>query len=310
MENLAPIVLFAYRRPEHLRATLHGLAQCKESAASKVIVFCDGPKTAEDRDKVAATRQVAKELLGSRAEYHFRESNAGLAASIIEGVTEVTRRYGRAIVLEDDLELSPDFLAYMNAALDRYGDESKVMQISGQLFHTPELDGRDMALFLPFTTSWGWGTWRRAWDKFDPRALGWEQLKRDGSLRHRFNLDGSYDFSTMLQRQMAGLGDSWAIRWYWSVFQNGGIVCFPPASLVRNIGLDGSGTHGWGSLRRFKRETKAVRLGKITLPDQVSVDERDFNWVKQAMWRQNGGHVGAVIDTIRRQLFVVTGRHM
>jgi Glycosyl transferase family 2 len=310
MEDFAPIVIFAYRRPEHLRATLDSLARCKEFASSKIVVFCDGAKTAEDRDAVDATRRVAQAQLGARAEYRFRETNAGLATSIIEGVTEATRRFGRAIVLEDDLQLSANFLAYMNSALKRYEDEPRVLQISGQLFNTPEFHERDTAIFLPFTTSWGWGTWRRAWEMFDPSARDWEQLKRDRALRHRFNLDGSYDYSTMLQRQMSGLGDSWAIRWYWSVFRNDGIVCFPPVSLVQNTGLDGSGTHGRGSLRKFKSEAAPARIGGISLPGRAEVKESDFELVKKAIWRQNGGYLGSAVDMVRRRLFALTGKHM
>ena len=311
MSVLAPVVIFAYKRPEHLKSTLDSLKRCEGFADSKIIMFGDGPKMQNDRDAVEAARRVAQAQLGPQAEYHFRENNAGLAASIISGVSDVTRRFGRAIVLEDDLELSPNFLGYMNSALDRYAGEAKVYQISGQLFDTPEFFGRRAALFLPFTTSWGWGTWHRAWDRFDPLAGGWEQLKRDRTLRSRFNLGGCYDFSTMLERQMRGLGDSWAIRWYWSVFRDDGLVCFPPTSLVRNTGLDGSGTHGRGLLRRFRSQQGDLgQMGLIELPDQIIVREQDFDLVKKAIWRQNGGHVGSVIDILRRGLFMLTGRHM
>jgi hypothetical protein len=311
MSGLAPIVVFAYKRPEHLRRTLDSLKRCEAFADSKIIVFGDGPKTQNDRNAVDAARRIAQAQLGPQAEYHFRDQNAGLAASIISGVSEVTRRFGRAIVLEDDLEFSANFLAYMNYALDRYADEAKVYQISGQLFDTPELCDRHAALFLPFTTSWGWGTWRRAWDRFDPLAGGWEQLKNDRTLRSQFNLGGCYDFSTMLERQMTGLGDSWAIRWYWSVFRDDGLVCFPPTSLVRNTGLDGSGTHGRGLLRRFRSQQSGLhQISLIELPDQIIVREQDFELVKKAIWRQNGGRVGSVIDILRRSLFMLTGRHM
>lgn len=310
MADLAPIVIFIYRRPAHLRKTLDSLARCVGFEHSKIIVFGDGPKTPADRDAVAATRRMAETLLGSHAEYHFRDSNAGLANSIIGGVSLVTRRFGSAIVLEDDLELSPSFIDYMNAALNRYALEERVFQVSGQLFATPQFAARDTALFLPFTTSWGWGTWHRAWQRFDPAAHGWQQLQRDRALRKRFNLDGGYDFSTMLERQMAGLGDSWAIRWYWSVFRNDGMVCFPPVSLVRNTGMDGSGTHGRGLLRRFKTEERPPPTLRIELPDQISVQQQDFNFVKQAMWQHNGGHMGSIIDSLRRRLFLLTGKHM
>jgi len=310
MSDLAPIVVFAYRRPAHLQSTLQSLMACEGFGESKVIVFGDGPKSEDDRNPVDATRRTAQLLLGSRAEYHFRETNAGLAASIIGGVTEVTRRFGRAIVLEDDLQIAPNFLVYMNAALDRYENDENVYQISGQLVDTPEFIGRDAALFLPYTTSWGWATWNRAWMRFDPLARGWEQLRTDRAVRRRFNLRGSYDYSTMLQRQMTGLIDSWAIRWYWSVFRNDGLVCFPPTSLARNTGLDGSGTHGRGTLRRFRKQGNARHIGSINLPDRIAVEEQDFNCVTRAIWHQNGGYLGAATDSLRRRLFMLTGRHM
>lgn len=310
MPNLAPIAVFAYKRPEHLRCTLDSLKRCDGFVSSKIIVFGDGPKTQSDHDAVEATRRIAQAQLGSKAEYHFRDKNAGLAASIIDGVTEVTQRFGRAIVLEDDLDLSANFLSYVNAGLDRYERDTNVFQISAQVFDTPELRNRNEALFLPFTTSWGWGTWQRAWGRFDPSADGWQRLRTDRALRRRFNLDGSYDFSTMLERQMAGFGDSWAIRWYWSVFRNDGVACFPPVSLVRNTGLDGSGTHGRGLLRRFKNQGNSRQIGSIELPDRVSVKEGDFQFVKKAIWRQNGGRTGAAIDMLRRRLFILTGKHM
>jgi len=310
MSDLAPIAVFAYRRPEHLQSTLESLMACEGFGNSKVIVFGDGPKTENDRIPVDATRRTARTMLGSRAEYHFRETNAGLAASIIGGVTDVTRRFPRVIVLEDDLQLSPNFLVYMNAALCKYENNDNVYQISGQLVDTPEFLGRDAALFLPYTTSWGWGTWRRAWMRFDPCARGWEQLKTDRAARERFNLHGSYDYSTMLQRQMVGLLDSWAIRWYWSVFRNDGLVCFPPTALVRNTGLDGSGTHGRGILRRSGNQGDARHIGVINLPDRIAVEDQNLKWVRKAIWRQNGGYLGAATDILRRRLFMLTGRHM
>jgi hypothetical protein len=93
------------------------------------------------------------------------------------------------------------------------------------------------------TTSWGWGTWARAWQHFDPESLGFARLKGDANLRKRFNLDGAYDYFSMLEAQIAGRVDSWAVRWYLSVFMRGGSTLFPVKTLVENCGFDGSGTH-------------------------------------------------------------------
>ena len=145
-------------------------------------------------------------------------------------------------MLEDDLETSPDFLCYMNGALDKYRDEAKVMQISGHMFDV-KIKAENDAIFLSFVTSWGWATWKRAWDCFDPSMADYAQIKNNSKLMHKFNLEGAYDYFKMLQSQLHGRIDSWAIRWYLSVFMQNGLILYPSKSFVRNIGFDGSGTH-------------------------------------------------------------------
>ena len=240
---LAPIALFIYRRPEHTRRTLQTLLSCPELASSALHIYCDGAKTPDAIKSVQAARRVARELAPASTVFIERERNQGLARSIIEGTTDLTNRFGKVIVVEDDLEVSPSFLQFMNEALDRYALDETVMQVAGYQFPlVPPLNER--SLFLGFPTSWGWGTWARAWKHFDPQALGYQAMKEDPAARRRFDLDGSYPYFAMLERQLRGEIDSWAIRWHLSVFLRQGLVLYPGRSLIRNTGFDGSGTHG------------------------------------------------------------------
>lgn len=298
----APVAIFAYNRPDHLRRTLLSLMACDGFDAAQVTVFCDGARGPAHGDAVAQARAVAQEILGSKADLRFSVQNQGLARSILGGVTELVEAHGRVIVIEDDFDLAPGFLTYMNAALHRYADDARVYQVSGHMFDVPEFAGRDRAMLLPFTTTWGWGTWARAWSAFDPAATGWQQVTRDRALRKRFNMGGVYDYATMLERQMAGKRDSWGIRWYWSVFQQDGLTVFPPASLVRNTGQDGSGTHGGGSIRKFSDAESQIQWPKaIDMPaGPAAVDQAGFEAVCRAIWRQNGGWLGRVVDLGKR----------
>lgn len=273
--------------------------RCEGFAQSLVIVYCDGPRNDSEFESVAATRELAKSLLGEQAEYHFSEENLGLSHSVIAGVSESVDRFGRVIVVEDDLELHPAFLTFMNQALDRYASDDSVFQISGYQFDVPELKDTTSALFLPFTVSWGWATWKRAWAHFDPLASGWEKLRVDKDLRRRFNLDGVYDYATMLVRQMSGARDSWAVRWYWTVFKAKGLVLFPPTSLVSNTGFDGSGTHGRGLLRQFSQTRTTLEAPKIIFPETVALNAEYYDRVKRALRKQNGGWIGKAMDTLR-----------
>lgn len=271
----APIALFAFRRPDHLRRTIEALKACPEFSQSPLFVYCDGPRNDADRPSVTAARNVARAMLdGFNATMIESAENRGLAKSIIAGVGELCEKYGRAIVVEDDLLVSPDFLAYMNAALDRYAGNDRVFQVSGYMFPIDH-PRSDNALFLPLTTSWGWATWSRAWKKFDHAGHGIEALRKDRSLRRRFDLNGAYPYYAMLRDQQAGKVDSWAIRWYLSVFLSEGLVLFPAASQVRNVGFDGSGRNcGEMGAVVFSDLGRESFYGKqVGLPDDVAIDE-------------------------------------
>ncbi len=241
--NRAPIALFVYNRPRHTRATLAALRANELARQSDLHVFSDAARKPEAASSVNQVRESLRSIDGFKSVTVVeRTSNMGLAASITEGLNGLCERYGRAIVVEDDLATSPHFLDYMNAALERYEPEERVMQISGHMF-AASLATADDAIFLPFITSWGWATWTRAWRHYDPLAREYPRLLADPALRKSFDLDGHYPYFRMLQTQQRGKIDSWAIRWYLSVFFRHGLALYPKKSMVRNLGFDGSGVN-------------------------------------------------------------------
>lgn len=285
----APIALFIYNRPTHTRHTLEALMRCPEFDDSPIYIFCDGSKNPEDEVNVQGARETACEMVGARATFVKANSNKGLANSIIFGVSRLCSEYGRVIVVEDDLVVECTFLSYLNAALDKYADEEKVMQVSAHMFSVPEFQNKQEAFFLSFTTSWGWATWQRAWCHFDEMAMGWERISSDRVLRKRFDIDGVGHYSHMLRQQMAGEADSWAIRWYWSVFKLDGLILFPPISYVQNKGFDGSGTHGWRSAKAVLNKEIPPDAGLVNLPDEIAVNVEHFNRVKKVVKKLNRG---------------------
>ena len=176
----------------------------------------------------------------------------------------------------------------MNIALEKYQDEPSIMQVSGYMFPVPDFLGKNEAMFLPFISSWGWATWKKSWQYFDAKAIGWEMLERDLPLRSEFNLDDSYDYFTMLKQQMNGRIDSWAIRWYWSIFQRKGLTLFPPVSYVNNIGFDGSGSHGWISGKIFLTGNKIYAQSScLKFPREIRQDFISYQLVKKVIGRKN-----------------------
>jgi len=287
----APIILFVYNRPLHTRRTVEALLKNELASESDLIVYSDAPKTPKIADAVREVRDYIRALAGFHSvSIVERDRNWGLAGSIIDGVTTVVNKYGRIIVLEDDIVVSPHFLDYMNVGLNQYEYDDRVMQISGYMFPlASDLD--DDAIFLPFITSWGWATWQRAWQLFDPSCAAWSQIKTDGDAVEAFDLGGAYPYSSMLEAQLRGEIDSWAIRWYLSVFAQQGLVLFPRRTLVLNSGLEGSGTHGKGP-RSWKMNRPSDDFVVRIFPKEVALSPM-FRKVAAAISQSSPSYVSS-----------------
>jgi hypothetical protein len=298
--DLAPIVLFVYNRPDHTRRTLAALAANSLAAESDLIVYADGPKKPEHQASVDAAREVVRSARGFKSvEIVERQANLGLANSIIAGVTEVCSARGRVIVVEDDLIVAPEFLAFLNAGLDRYRSEQSVLEISGYGYPAHD-QSTPQTFFLPMASCWGWATWSRAWAVFDPKMSALSQLDDDPGARRRFNVDDTYDYYGMACQQRQGKIDSWGIRWQLSLFAHDGLVLYPRNSLVYNAGVDASGTHGSGQTAfQRKLEGQSFDAGALTWPKAVATDELAMGQVKQLFRANRPGILRRIIGRLR-----------
>ena len=261
----APVTLFVYNRPDHTRRTIEALRANALARESDLVVYSDAPKSEAQAENVREVRKYIREIEGFKSLTVIeRATNFGLARSIIDGVTAILNKYGRIIVLEDDMETSPYFLTYMNEALEKYADEDHVVSIHGYVYPVAQM--LPEAFFLPGADCWGWATWSRGWACFnaDGQFL-LEELKRRNLFR-AFDYNGSYPFTKMLEDQLRGANDSWAVRWYASAFLADKLTLYPGRSLVHNIGNDNSGTHCGDSAGMDAQLSKTpIDLSKVAI---------------------------------------------
>lgn len=248
---LAPIVLFVYNRPCHTQQTVKALQRCERASESELYIFADGPKecaSEEIQQKITEVRQYIHSIEGFRS-IHIEESskNKGLANSIITGVSKVIEKCGKVIVIEDDLIVHPFFLRFMNEALDFYQGDSRIYSIGGfnYGFNVPTNYRKDIYI-VHRSESKGWGTWANRWKDVD-----WDITDSVTFFSHdkeikKFNR-GGIDMSGMLQRQLNGQIDSWAIRWDYHLYKHNAFCLRPIKTFAKNIGFDGSGVHSGSS---------------------------------------------------------------
>lgn len=242
--KLSPIVLFVYNRPEHTRKTIDALTTNKLAEKSKIFIFSDGAKSFKDKKKVQQVRKIINNVNGFKDISVFEsDQNMGLANSIINGVTKIINEYKKVIVLEDDLITSKNFLNYMNRALNFYDNNKDIWSISGYNLPINIPDNYDYDIYLSYrASSWGWATWEDRWNIIDWKIKDYDQFINSKRKKRLFNRGGN-DMTRMLKNQMNGKIDSWAIRWCYNQFKKNKFTIYPVKSKVRNIGMDGSGTH-------------------------------------------------------------------
>ncbi|RKG38083.1 glycosyltransferase [Acinetobacter rongchengensis] len=242
MDELAPIALFVYNRPEHTKRTIDALKNNTLANQSELFIFSDWAKNDENIKDVETVREYLKTITGfKKITIIEREYNWGLAQSIIDGVTNIINKYNKIIVVEDDLLTSPYFLYFMNDALSFYKDKAKVWHISGWNY---PIDSAELGEFFFWNTMncWGWATWKSRWENFEKNP---ERLIKEWSEVQikQFDLDNSGIFWSQILANMEGKIDTWAIFWYATIFEHNGLCLNPTQTFVKNFGHDGTGTN-------------------------------------------------------------------
>jgi hypothetical protein len=274
MDIKTAIILFVYKRPEHTKRVLEGL---KKNEVDHLIIFSDGAKRVEDQEGVEKTRALIKNIEWCSVELHVSEQNKGLAQSVIEGVTEVLNRYDKVIVLEDDCVPDKHFVKFMTTCLNKYEHNQEVMSISGYSCSMDIPADYQYNVFFHYrSSSWGWGTWKRAWHKVDWEMKDYQSFIVDKKAQQAFKRGGE-DLVGMLEAQMKGHINSWAIRWAYAHFKHNAWCVYPTHSLIKNIGFDALGTHttSGASVATYGAVLNNDK-NEWLFPDQPFIDERIY----------------------------------
>lgn len=244
----APVALFVYSRPEHTQRTIEALKLNNEAIDTDLYIFCDAPNPKANKEQVAdiyATHAYLKSLKDGFANINLEisEIHRGAGKAIGRGISIVLAKHGKCIILENDMEVSPLFLEYMNTCLKAYKNDKKIYGIASTSYNIrlPKWYKKDLYL-LPRTESWGWATWDDRWQGIDWDVKDFALLSNSKSLQNAFNKGGN-DLYYMLKDQVEGKTDTWDLQWAWHVFKQRGYFVYSRYCFQENKGFDGSGRH-------------------------------------------------------------------
>ena len=258
-----------------------------------MFIFSDAPKDEASTAGVEEVRKYIHTVNGfASVEIIEREENYGCSKNIILGVTRLTYEFGRVIVVEDDILTSPYFLTYINEALELYKNDERVGVVSGFLYPCyREIEATlPQSFFMYGVGSWGWGTWRRAWQGYDYDA--WRLLKKIRSAGR----ENEYNFglknkpkSTTLAAQGLGRVDTWDYQLEASEFIHSRITLYPGRAMTNNIGCDGTGEH-CGPTEYDKTNLKLAEEYEPLKKIPVEIDTRIRDVFVQCFVRDNPSH--------------------
>lgn len=296
--SYAPILLFVYNRPQHTQMVIQSLQQNSLAKESELFIYSDAAKSEEAQPAVDDVRKLIHSINGfAGVTIIERGKNWGLANNIIDGVSTRVKEYGRVIVLEDDLVVAPHFLRFMNDALEVYKNEPKVGHIQAcEFFEDPTLPD---TFLIKWTGSWGWATWERAWNLFNPDGKTLLKELEERKLTKMFDFNNSYGFTRMLRKQIVGKNNSWAIRWNASLFLNDVLSLNVGKSLVQNAGFDGTGTNcGGGGLYASTLYQEKLPVKKIEPIEENKKARKSM----ENYYRKTNSFMAKAIRRIKRTL--------
>ena len=270
--SVSPIVLFVYNRQWHTEQTIEALKKNELAVKSDLFIFSDGPEVEND-EKVKNVREYIKTLDGFKSVTIIeRDHNLGLADSIISGVTEIVNKYGKIIVLEDDIVTVSNFLQYMNEALEKYNKDKRIFAISGYNVDMEVPDSKKKSVFLTYRVStWGWATWLDRWEVADWNSSDWLHILDSKDLLGKFRRGGE-DLEFVFRAFLRGTVSSWAIRWYYNNFYKDLFTLYPVRTLVENIGFDGTGIHCGRAQEAIHRPVIKEKF-IVDLPEDIEFDK-------------------------------------
>lgn len=244
MSLTTPVGFLIFNRPDVTQRVFREIARAKPET---LLVVCDGPRADRpgEREQVEATRAIINQVdWPCEVLTNYSEENLGCKARITSGLAWIFDQVEEAIILEDDCLPEPSFFPYCQELLARFRDDRRVVAINGNNFQSGRKRSQDSYYFSKYFHCWGWASWRRTWENFDPDLNSWPEFLASGCLQSVCDSREEEQYwEKILTAQHEGQINSWAYPWHYSCLAQNGLIATPEVNLISNIGFGEGATH-------------------------------------------------------------------
>lgn len=264
-------LLFTYNRSEHTKKVLESLKQ-NTVLPERLYIFQDGLKIKAHGEEWKRVNECIRQVDFCPVEIVVSERNKGLADSIVSGINYAFENFDAVIVLEDDCVPTPGFMQFMIQCFERYEKEKKVYSVSGYAWPISVESVEHDAYFCGRFCSWGWGTWKDRWVKYERNYDLLRDIRNNAEASRRLSQWSGKSTVPILLGNIHGNIDSWAVFWGLRIVVDDGLCINPYRSLIENIGCDGSGEHcGTSNVAKTRMQEKEIAIYRFPM---VQIDEK------------------------------------
>lgn len=238
-----PVALFLFNRPKELKAVFDAIAKIEPSM---LFLIADGPREGniDDLQLCAEARSIVNQVNWPCKVYRqYSETNQGCRNTIPKGLDWVFSLVEQCIILEDDCIPNNSFFYYCEELLNLYYDNPSIMTIGGHRYDGPDEFDEESYFFSKYPNTWGWATWKRAWEHFDLELTQWPRLKNTDWLSKILgNKHHERYWSRIFDQMLEGM-DAWDYALVFSSWIQNGISIRSKVNLIENIGFGLNATH-------------------------------------------------------------------
>ncbi len=254
-----PVLLLIFNRPD---TTFKVFEQIRKYKPSRFFIAADGPRegVAKDKEKCDQAREIVRQVdWDCEVKTIFRDKNLGCRIALSSAINWFFENVEEGIILEDDCVPDLTFFQFCKELLEYYRNDQRIMTISGSNLQLGRKFTEYSYYFSRYPITWGWASWRRAWNFYDVGMKLWLEIREKGLL---FDIlenkrEVSY-WGNIFEKVYQGKIDTWDYQWLFACWLQRGLTILPDVNLVSNIGFGSSGTHTKGKNILANLERKQI----------------------------------------------------
>ncbi|MGX5688871.1 nucleotide-diphospho-sugar transferase [Arcticibacter tournemirensis] len=240
----SPVLFIVFNRPDTTKLVFEKI---REAKPPRLYIAADAarPGRPDERRLCDEARSIIHGVdWPCQVETLFQEDNLGCKYGVSTAITWFFCKEEEGIILEDDCLPSNDFFRFCDTLLIKYRYDTRISQIAGCNFQQGKRRGNKSYYFSSNIEVWGWASWKRVWNDYDP------ELKRFAEEEVREQLSKLFDekllvesFTQLFRDLKNNKIDTWDYQFKLINFFNNGLCIIPNANLITNIGFRSDATH-------------------------------------------------------------------